>query len=432
VIANDVHYALLDATGGVVVAPIRVSFTADQAKESLALSWNGDGVGIAYANRLLTDPPGLVIRFTVTGLDGIKQFSETTVSEGVFDNQLQALYWAGDRFRIAFNSPVSSTLREVDVSTSGTLLGASRLLSNRAGNSSLAWNGATTALVWTQTSELWFETTACLADVTAPACPTVTSSRDASGVDLSWPAVSDAESGVYRYFIYRDGTLLHETAATSFEDVGVRPGDQGTYRVSASNGAFLESQGCSSFTLIGIPSGLVASYSSQVDLTWQGVTGATSYRIERSSSGNSFTQVGTSSTPAYTDGAAAAQTAYLYRVFALSGPQTSGPTNSDLVTTMTFADDPLVTGGPVKALHHSQLRQAVAAVRTLAQLGSATYTYTPAAGGTIRAADITELRAALTQALTALSLPVPTFTDTVTAGVPIKRVHVQQLRDAVK
>ncbi len=429
--SSDIYYMLLDATGAVVVAPVRISFTPDEAKQQGVIAWNGDVLGVAFG-AFSTAAKG---KFTVVGLDGIKQFDEVTIAEGVINTTVQSLRWTGDRFRLTYVSGADATLRELDLSTSGAFLGESRMISNRGGNAATVWNGATTGVLWFQLSELYFETTECLADATPPPCPDVSATHDASGVTLTWPAVADAESGIYRYLVYRDGNMVGETAATSFLDASVRLSEQPSYRVTSLNGAFDESPSCSPFTLLASPSSLLAtaSSSSQVQLAWNVVVNATEYHVERSSDGVTFTAIGTAPTNAYSDATAVSGTSYLYRVRAGDAQQTSAPSNADLATAILFTDDPLVVGLTVaKSVHLSEARSAVNAVRTLAGLSAATFTSSGAAGTTIQAIDLQELRDALDPALAALGITPPSYDEPIMAGVLLKSLHMQEVRNAVK
>jgi RHS repeat-associated protein len=100
-----------------------------------------------------------------------------------------------------------------------------------------------------------------------------------------------------------------------------------------------------------------------------------------------------------------------------------------------FTDDPLVAGTTnIKAVHITELRDAVNQLRARAALSAATWTDTTIAGNLIKAVHIVELRTALDEARSALGLSNPAYTDpTLTAGsTTIKAAHVQELRDRVK
>jgi hypothetical protein len=81
------------------------------------------------------------------------------------------------------------------------------------------------------------------ADGTSPSVPTglTASAVSASQIDLTWSPSSDSESGISHYVVYRDGTAIHQTGATSFSDSGLTAATTYSYEVSAVNGALLES-----------------------------------------------------------------------------------------------------------------------------------------------------------------------------------------------
>jgi hypothetical protein len=171
-------------------------------------------------------------------------------------------------------------------------------------------------------------------------------------------------------------------------------------------------------------------------VTWLPSAGATSYELQRGTTASNFATISSNATSPFNDAGLTPGTTYLYRVRASDATRVSVFSNLDLATTITFTDDPLVAGSTaVKAVHLTQLRQAVDAVRAAAGLAGGTYTDTISAGATrIKAIHISEIRSQLDAALIALGLAAPTYTDsTLTAGVTIiKKVHVQDPRDGTK
>ena len=101
-----------------------------------------------------------------------------------------------------------------------------------------------------------------------------------------------------------------------------------------------------------------------------------------------------------------------------------------------FTDDPIRPGvTPVRAVHFTELRARIDALREAAGLGRFRWT-DPAlrAGATpVRLVHLTELRSALAAAYTAAGRSVPRWTDAApTAGTtPIRAVHLTELRTAV-
>jgi uncharacterized repeat protein (TIGR01451 family) len=176
------------------------------------------------------------------------------------------------------------------------------------------------------------------------------------------------------------------------------------------------------------PTRLVATAqsASQVDVTWDAVTGATLYRITRTRNGSFFQDV--SPTASYTDLSVAPNTSYVYQVAVAAG----GPdSNKDLATTMIIAS-PL--GPAVRATDFAELRTAVDLVRSAAGLGATPFTDVLTAGGVIKAIHLTQLRSYLDEARLSLGVSTLTYTDpVVTPGATvIKGAHITELRDGVK
>jgi hypothetical protein len=182
-------------------------------------------------------------------------------------------------------------------------------------------------------------------------------------------------------------------------------------------------------TPTGVTAGAITS--TRVDVTWNAIAGAT-YQIDRQAAGGAFSQIGTSPVNSYSDNSASADSAYLYRVRAVNTGGASASSAADLATTVIFTDNPLTAGTLVKAVHLSQLRTAVNAVRLLAGLGSGSFTGTATFGTVIGAIQINELRSSLDAARGTLGFSTGGYTNTSLIGAAIKAVDSQELRDRVK
>jgi hypothetical protein len=189
-------------------------------------------------------------------------------------------------------------------------------------------------------------------------------------------------------------------------------------------------------TVPGTPANLVATATStsSITITWSAVSGATSYTLERSTNINTWTPIpGTLTGTSYQDANLTANTTYVYRVRANTASASGAYSNMDHATTILFTDDPLIAGSTrVKAVHLTQLRTAVNAVRVAAGLAPAAWTDPTITNTTrIKAAHINELRNALTPALANLG-KTAAYTDALASGSRIKAVHFQELRNLTK
>jgi hypothetical protein len=72
-------------------------------------------------------------------------------------------------------------------------------------------------------------------DTQAPTVPGAVTARAASTstIELTWGVSTDATSGLRHYLIYRDGALVGTSTATTFEDVGLIPGEAYSYEIAA-------------------------------------------------------------------------------------------------------------------------------------------------------------------------------------------------------
>ena len=175
------------------------------------------------------------------------------------------------------------------------------------------------------------------AKAAVPAAPSVTASNSSTGRPrLTWKAVSGAVS----YRIYRSESrgsgysLLGTTTSTSYTNTGAAVGKTYYYRVKAVN-----SVGTSGYSNIvsgkakaaapAAPS-VTMTYadSGKPKLTWNAVSGATSYRVFRSESrGTGYSLLGTTSSTSYVNTGAAVGKTYYYRVKAVNSVGTSGYSN---------------------------------------------------------------------------------------------------------
>jgi len=184
------------------------------------------------------------------------------------------------------------------------------------------------------------------------------------------------------------------------------------------------------------------SNSTWIKLDWtalSGGTGVDNYQIERSINNSGtfqalFTGIG-GSTLTYTDTDTTVNQAYLYRVKAVK--TNNGGTaysNRDAATAIAFDDDPLqqnVTG--IKAVHITQLQQAVNAMRELAGLSQISWANSAISGQAITANPLTEIRTALNEAIGNLPITTPQYTDAgYNAGTLIYKRHIEELRQHVK
>lgn len=198
----------------------------------------------------------------------------------------------------------------------------------------------------------------------------------------------------------------------------------------------------------------IATSDHSINLQWAASTGGTvdHYQVERCANINTAPSCYTfvadvpPATPTinYNDAAnLSTGAAYLYHVRAVdSSGNFSNYSNIDLATTIIFEDDELNPAGTrtvIRARHLVQLRQAVNAVRALAGLAAASWTYPdpvsePASQRRpVYLEDVTDLRTKLDEALTVLGLSQSYATEPpLGRWLPIRKEHFQELRQRVK
>jgi len=105
-------------------------------------------------------------------------------------------------------------------------------------------------------------------------------------------------------------------------------------------------------------------------------------------------------------------------------------------TPFIFTDDPLPSQSPVKALHFTELGQAINTLRFRNNLATVSYTDSTLTSGVTQArgVHITDFRAALNAVYDALGRTRPTYTDPtiVASQTLIKKAHIVEIRSAIR
>lgn len=185
------------------------------------------------------------------------------------------------------------------------------------------------------------------------------------------------------------------------------------------------------------PTGVVAAATSTsaTHITWSSVPTALTYQVYRSSLNGAYAAIGSATAGTmYDDSGLSPSTTYLYEVRAIAGSVSSGLSAPDSATTIMFTDDLLSAGIAIKAVHITELRTAVNAMRAAAGLTLPTYTDTNPAGVPVKALHLVQLRMALDQARATLGLAPMVYADpALTPGSTlVKAAHIQALRNGVK
>ena len=242
----------------------------------------------------------------------------------------------------------------------------------------------------------------------APAAPVVKLGNSATSGKpmLTWNTVEGATS----YRIYRSTSkgsgysLLGTTTATSYTNTGAKAGTTYYYRVKACNDAGLSpySNVVSGKvkTVTPKPSAPVvkignSATSGKPMLTWNAVSGATSYKVYRATSQKgTYSLLGTVTTTSYTNTGAKAGTTYWYKVKAVNSAGESAYSNvvsgKTTVTTLTMGHSstsgkPMLTWKAVSGAASYKVYRATAkngAYSVINTTKALTYTNTGAALGT--------------------------------------------------
>jgi YD repeat-containing protein len=187
------------------------------------------------------------------------------------------------------------------------------------------------------------------------------------------------------------------------------------------------------------PAALVADRmgSISINVTWQAANGATSYQVFREA-GGVWSLIGTPGATSFADNSGPAASTFVYRVAAIgANVLTSGYSNSDMESTLTFTN--VAAGVTVTYAQFNELLTGLNALRWAAgdppwswsqvnTQGCAPAPIVPQQGGVIYAAHILALRCAMDNALQRVGVATTTYTDQSLVGVPIKAVHVRELQ----
>src|SRR6266571_4953584 len=213
-------------------------------------------------------------------------------------------------------------------------------------------------------------------DTTPPSVPTglTASAVSSSQINLSWAASSD-NVGVSGYRVYRGGTQIATTSATSFTNTGLSPSTTYTYAVAAfdaagnlsaqSSPASATTPAAPDTTPPSVPTGLTASAvsSSQINLSWAASSdnvGVSGYRVYRGG-----TQIATTSATSFTNTGLSPSTTYTYAVAAFDAAGNLSAQSSPASATTPAAPDttpPSVpTGLTASAVSSSQINLSWAA-----------------------------------------------------------------------
>ena len=223
------------AIGGYIIyssfasAPIVASLAADQMSLPAGATIYSDS----------TASTGQAVRFTADGTAGASvtiPSGSTVTSLTLLAESTQCHGWP----TASLNVDGTATLPTTAISTTSwssyavnvNLTSGSHNISLVAGNIGSKGNCARTLTV---DAIIFYGPVPTIADTTAPSVPNglTSPSQTASSITLGWSASTDPDSAVAGYNIYRNGTKVGNSTATSYTDSGLTAGTNYTYTVSA-------------------------------------------------------------------------------------------------------------------------------------------------------------------------------------------------------
>lgn len=165
-------------------------------------------------------------------------------------------------------------------------------------------------------------------DQIPPSVPTnlIANATTPGVVDLTWNVATD-NSRIQRYDVFRDGVSVKSTLSASLTESGLLPLTSYSYTVVAVDVSGNKSPASTPVNVITLadtqtpspPGNLIANSVSetQINLSWSAATddvAVSGYKIERSTDALTFSEVGVSPNPSYSDTELSASITYYYRV----------------------------------------------------------------------------------------------------------------------
>lgn len=228
------------------------------------------------------------------------------------------------------------------------------------------------------------------------------------------------------------------TAGTYFfQWMMVQDGGAGWFGYLTPSVAVTVTPGCGSPPSVPLNLSATAQSSTSVLIAWNASSGTDHYEVQRKQNISSqwVTLSPNPTANSFPDNGLAPNTCYLYQVRAADASSNcaSAYSNVDLATTVMFTEDPLQSRNTIiRAQHVIEVRQAVNAVRTTANIGGATWTNPLNYRDPVRPIDFSELRSRLNEALSQLGVsPIPTDPG-IAQGLTIYATHLQAVRNKVK
>jgi len=162
-----------------------------------------------------------------------------------------------------------------------------------------------------------------------------------TSITVIWSSVTGAAGyRVYRSTDDESYTLVGTTnsTTTSYQNTGLTYNTTYYYKVAAYNGSRESSQSDAvSAIILPAPTYVTAMVTSanSISISWSAVTGASGYRVYRSTNNTSYTEVGSSSSTSYANTDLAAGTTYYYKVAAYNNSGAGSQSDVVYATTTT-------------------------------------------------------------------------------------------------